>query len=95
MMPLLTDPEKPWKTAAFSQYPRGKAMGYSMRTDRWRYTEWLDKKSREINARELYDQAKGRVVTKNLASDPAHAETVAALSKKLAKGAGWKTAAPP
>jgi arylsulfatase A-like enzyme len=36
--PLMDDPELPWKTAAFSQYPRStdgkRLMGYSMRTDR-------------------------------------------------------------
>src|SRR5687768_16882371 len=32
--PLIADPTRPWKSAAFSQYPRqgGQVMGYSMRT---------------------------------------------------------------
>jgi arylsulfatase A-like enzyme len=34
MQPLLDSPSRPWKTAAFSQYPRGQRMGYSMRTHR-------------------------------------------------------------
>ncbi|NQT88826.1 sulfatase, partial [bacterium] len=29
MMPLFDDPERPWKSAAFSQYPRGRIMGYT------------------------------------------------------------------
>ena len=59
LVPLLEDPEQPWKSVAFSQYQRyisykssydsdvplssaggGKGMGYSIRTDRYRYTEW-------------------------------------------------------
>ena len=58
LLPLLEDPQQPWKAAAFSQYNRnisyrssydsnplssagpGKGMGYSIRTDRYRYTEW-------------------------------------------------------
>ena len=48
--PLLEKPDLPWKKAAFSQYLRppspGKPpyMGRSVRTDRWRYTEWTDTK---------------------------------------------------
>ena len=35
---LLRDPEGAGKRAAFSQYPRGRVMGVSMRTDRHRFT---------------------------------------------------------
>lgn len=45
-MPLLEEPKRAWKQAAFSQFPRPWAyhgepdvMGYAMRTDRYRYTE--------------------------------------------------------
>lgn len=58
LLPLLEDPNQPWKEAAFSQFQRylsanrdgdtpladngsgGWGMGYSIRTDRYRYTEW-------------------------------------------------------
>ena len=43
--PLLDKPDTPWKKAAFSQYPRGSKMGYTMRTDRYRYTLWVDRKN--------------------------------------------------
>ena len=53
---LLQNPSGPRKRAAFSQYPRGNIMGYSMTTDRFRYTEWVDqKKDNEVVFAELYD----------------------------------------
>jgi arylsulfatase A-like enzyme len=53
--------------------------GYSLRTPRWRYTEWDEGKE----GRELYDHdADPRELT-NLASAPAHAKTVAELSQQL------------
>ena len=44
-MSLINNPIAPWKTAALSQYPRtapngDSVMGYTMRTDSYRYTEW-------------------------------------------------------
>ena len=44
-MPLISNASAPWKSAAFSQFPRtapngNTVMGYTMRTDRYRYTEW-------------------------------------------------------
>jgi arylsulfatase A-like enzyme len=57
-LPLLDDPARAWKRAAFSQYPRKgqQVMGYSMRTDRYRYTEWQENwksDSPKVLAREL------------------------------------------
>ena len=55
-LPLIEDPERVWKSAAFNLNPRGKnIMGYAVRTDRFRYVEWQDKKTGEVRARELYD----------------------------------------
>lgn len=55
--------------------------GYSLRTPRWRYTEW--DQGRE--GRELYDHdADPRELT-NLAGDPAQAAIVAELSRQLAE----------
>ncbi len=90
LLPLVEDPQRKWKAAAFSQYPRGKLMGYSMRTERWRYTEWIDRAGGEIKARELYDHAGGDAPAANLAGLGAYSGTVARLSALPDKGRGWR-----
>jgi iduronate 2-sulfatase len=63
--------------------------GYSLRTPRWRYTEWDEGEQ----GRELYDHdADPRELT-NLAHSPDHAQTVAELSQKVRAAA--KTTFPP
>jgi iduronate 2-sulfatase len=63
--------------------------GYSLRTKRWRYTEWDE--GRE--GRELYDHdADPRELT-NRASDPAHGRTLVELSQQLRQAV--KTTFPP
>ena len=92
MMPLLDDPDRPWKKAAFSQYPRGKLMGYTMRTDRWRYTEWRDRKTRKVAARELYDHEADPGENVNVAGKPERKDVVAKLAAMV--DAGWQAAKP-
>lgn len=53
--------------------------GYSLRTDRYRYTEWDGGKQ----GLELYDHQQDPQEFTNLAKDPKHAETVKQLSAKL------------
>lgn len=86
MAPLLSNPGQSWKKAAFSQYPRGKTMGYSMRSDRYRYTEWRDLKSGSVKARELYDHHKDPEENTNVAEDPGNQDLAAALAKMLHDG---------
>lgn len=90
-VPVMNDPGRTWKTAAFSQYPRGKIMGYSMRTDRYRYTEWQDANKHAVAA-ELYDHSDHSREEENLASREDRKGLVAALSRQLR--AGWKAAKP-
>ena len=91
LVPLLARPDRAWKSAAFSQYPRrGGIMGYSMRTKDARYAEW--RKGDEVVGRELYDYTADPEGNVNLAGRPESAARVAELSKRLA--AGWKAARP-
>ncbi len=92
MGPLLEEPNRPWKTAAFSQYPRGAAMGYTMRTERFRYTEWRRRKGGEPLAVELYDHENDPQENVNLADQPEYREIRGKLSEQLK--AGWQAAVP-
>ena len=83
LRPLLDDPNRPWKPGAVTQVRRGakkdQFMGYSLRTERWRYTEW-DEGKRGV---ELYDHANDPHEFTNLASDPKHAATLKELQRQL------------
>ena len=86
LMPVIEQPTRPWKTAAFSQ--RGES-GWSMRTTQYRYTEWgRDGKG----GRELYDYDADPDETVNIVDLPENAELVSHLSERL--HAGWQAALP-
>lgn len=98
LVPALTSHQRSIKDFAISQYPRrsGKmqkddVMGYSIRTEQYRYTEWVQNEfntSKEFNesdiiARELYDYKTDPDETINLAENPQSAPVVQDMTKKL------------
>ncbi len=85
MMPLDENPQRPWKIAAFSQYPRGSLMGYTLRTREFRYTEWNDKTG-VVVARELYDHRTGHAENANLADKPEYADMLKRGREIMAMG---------
>jgi iduronate 2-sulfatase len=90
LTPLLKDPNAPWDRPAVTQVRRGMApdtfMGYSIRTEQWRYTEWDNGK----RGTELYNEKDDPGELRNLAADPKHA-TVVAEMQKLMRAVGGKT----
>ncbi|MEO6243986.1 MAG: sulfatase [Opitutaceae bacterium] len=76
---LLADPALPGKSAAYTQVRRGEKMGRSVRTDRWRYTEWDEGR----DGIELYDHTTDAFEYFNLASQPQHAATLKTLAAQL------------
>jgi iduronate 2-sulfatase len=87
-VPLLNAPDQPWKKAAFSQYPRGGGvMGYSMRTDRYRLTRWLNRDGTEA-ARELYDHLTDPQENVNIAERLENRALVDELTRQMQ--AGWQ-----
>lgn len=68
-------------------------MGYTMRTDRYRYTKWVDRKNHsKVDAVELYDRQTDPQENTNIANQPANKEIVAKLDEQWQ--AGWKAAMP-
>ncbi|HBE02776.1 MAG: hypothetical protein A2096_13660 [Spirochaetes bacterium GWF1_41_5] len=53
-VPLLEDAGIVWQQCSFSQINGKKGMGYSMRTENYRYTEWVGTDEKTVGA-ELYD----------------------------------------
>merc|ERR1712012_1067622 len=108
LMPLFEDPErKDWKDAVFWQYPRGKTrddnlpteMGYSIRMEGYRYTEWVHMKylggldyepdwENPADHEELYDLEIDPQENFNRYNDPEYFAIKALLSEKLRDG--WK-----
>jgi iduronate 2-sulfatase len=99
LVPMLQDPAAKGRGWALTQVARGGGLkpqaaapkgagakrffGYSLRTDRWRYTEWDE--GRE--GAELYDHDADSGERVNLAKKPEYAATVAELSKTLQEAA--------
>ena len=92
--PLLDEPDRPWKSAVFSQYPHGSFTGRSIRTDRYRFTRWTPtNKPHESAGLELYDHVTDPAENVNIAGRPEHAALVHRLTQQLE--AGCRMALPP
>jgi len=63
-----------------------------MKTKRFRYTEWQDKPTGKIMARELYDHENDPHENANVAGEPEYKQEIQRLSEMLKKG--WKAALP-
>jgi iduronate 2-sulfatase len=81
LRPLLEHPQQAWDRPAFTQVQRGKFPGRSVRTQRWRYTEW-DHGHKGV---ELYDHDNDPREFENLAADPKFAPVVAELRGLIRK----------
>jgi iduronate 2-sulfatase len=106
LVPVLSSPRKSVRAAALTQHPRPAyfqgapaTMGYSVRTDRFRYTEWRDWKSGETTARELYDHRADPAETRNVALDSSRGREIARCAQQLRRfdpivRPGWQPVLP-
>lgn len=72
-VPLLENPDLPWKKAVFSEWGTGKAV----KTDRYLYTEW------NTGSKMLFDHRTDPYENVNVAGKPENAEIVKELSELL------------
>ena len=77
LVPLLRDPDGPGRDAAYSWHPRPAyvdegempdAIGWSVRTDRYRLTDWRKYPNGDLIATELYDLSETDIETENIAA---------------------------
>ena len=101
-MPLMKNSSLPWKRAVFSQHQRSgtrqiitEYMGYSVRVDTARYTEWVGFNLADftpiwdiVNATELYDHTIDPEENVNRADDPSYADVRDSLREILHRG--WR-----
>ena len=96
-VPLLADPKANWDRPAYTEtlIYRAGTLGRSVRTERWRYTEWDEGRA----GLELYDHAADPREGNNLVGDPGtaakHAAEIEALQRTLRGGAWMATVAVP
>ncbi|MBX7168791.1 MAG: sulfatase [Pirellulales bacterium] len=96
-VPLFDEPQRPWKSAAFTVVSHvggiqggdrldPDRLGRSVRTEQARYTEWPD------GSREYYDYTDDPHEFQNRAANPNFASAVETLRQALAQG--WRAARP-
>jgi arylsulfatase A-like enzyme len=86
MVPLLNQPDRPWKGAVFSNWQRGK----SVRTDRYRYSEFYSTGDKQLSCM-LYDHQTDPMETVNIADHADKQPLIQTLSRLL--NDGWPRAA--
>jgi uncharacterized sulfatase len=89
LRPLLRDQRARWDRPAYTQVTRGGVrspqafMGRTVRTERWRFTEWGENGERGV---QLYDMENDPKEQRNLAADPTHAAAVEQMRRLLRQG---------
>jgi len=101
MVPLIKYPKIQWKKAVFSQILEvgrwvakdgNEYIGYSTRTDKARYNEWYNWKTKELAAKELYVYSSDPDENDNVVDQPQYKALVESMAQILKRG--WRDALP-
>ena len=82
LTPVIADPTHATRDGALTMFKSRGAHGYSFRTKRYRYTEWVNKRSKTV-ARELFDYQADPLEKVNLADRTDMAEIQKTLAAQL------------
>lgn len=91
LVPTLQRGKEDLRDFAVSQFPRGSAMGYALRTGRFRFVAWYKTEGEaadgkgEVMATELFDYKNDPLETRNLAGEPQYAQISAELQARLSE----------
>lgn len=97
LAPLVDQPNRKWKEGAISYWPAvGRdnpaklVMGVAIKTERYRYTEWIKVSTGEVVARDLFDHQLDPAENVGVAAKPENKKVMDELSLLLDKGKGWR-----
>ncbi|MFP4092570.1 MAG: sulfatase [Cyclobacteriaceae bacterium] len=79
-VPLLSNPQQPWKQQVFSKYYDG----YSVKDEQFRYTEWRNQEGK-VYARMLYDHKADSLENMNVAEKAEYLDVVERMQQSLRK----------
>ncbi len=79
---VLSEPSSKVRDGALTVFKHRGAFGYSFRSERYRYTEWVNKNSKTV-AKELFDYSTDPMETVNLADQPEMSEVQSTLARQL------------
>jgi arylsulfatase A-like enzyme len=82
VLPLMTGTATSIRPGALTVFKNRGALAYSFRTERYRYTEWINPRH-QVVARDLFDYEADPSETRNLAEEAEHQETRSSLAKQL------------
>jgi len=91
LVPVMKDTSTSVRYAALGQYPRGKVMGYTLRSERYRYVKWLNLNYRKgetkgkLVATQLFDYEKDPLETENLATNSEYRTIMDSFEEEFAR----------
>jgi len=88
---LIENPELEMDDYAYSVWPHDRTkydktvIGYAVKNSRFNYVEWVQLKTGEVLAKELYDHQNDPMETRNVIDDEKYAENISLLAQKCAE----------